>query len=139
MRLQWTEDLSVGVQEIDSQHKELFIRANGLLEAMKRGKGREEIGDLIKFLDDYTIMHFGLEERYMLEYEYPDYLSHKQKHSQFIEKIRGEKKELESAGLTIDAAARIGFFLSQWWIEHIRSVDKLLGIFLKKRGVAPAS
>ncbi len=139
MRLQWTEDLSVGVQEIDSQHKELFIRANDLLEAMKRGKGREEVRELIRFLDDYTIMHFGLEERYMLEYEYPDYLSHKQKHSQFMEKIRDEKKELESEGVTVDAAARIGLFLTQWWIEHIRNVDKLLGIFLKKKGVTPAS
>jgi hemerythrin len=139
MRLEWTKDLSVGVAEIDNQHRELFARTNDLLDAMKRGKGREDVGGLLSFLEDYTVMHFGLEEKFMLEYEYHDLQSHKRKHSQFIEKIREERKKLEAEGATVDIAARISLLLTQWWIDHIRNVDRLLGIFLKKRGVPSES
>jgi hemerythrin len=135
LRLEWTKDLSVGVAEIDSQHRELFARTNDLLDAMKRGKAREDVGGLLSFLEDYTVMHFGLEERYMAEYKYPDLVSHKQRHSKFIEKIRIEKRNLEAEGATVDIAVRISILLTQWWIDHIRNVDRLLGIFLRKRGV----
>jgi len=40
MKLQWTQDLSVGVEEIDNQHKELFERINNLDSAMSRQRER---------------------------------------------------------------------------------------------------
>lgn len=129
----------MGVAEIDSQHRELFVRTNDLLDAMKRGKGREDVGGLLSFLEEYTVMHFGLEEKYMVEYEYHDLASHKQKHAQFMERIGSEKKKLETEGATVDIAARISILLTQWWIDHIRNVDRLLGIFLKKKGVPSES
>jgi hemerythrin len=36
--MQWTEDLSVGVETIDNQHKELFSRINSLADAIRLGK-----------------------------------------------------------------------------------------------------
>jgi hemerythrin len=32
--MQWTEDLSVGVEAIDNQRRELFIRINSLADAI---------------------------------------------------------------------------------------------------------
>lgn len=133
MRLQWTDDLSVGVVEIDNQHKELFLRVNNLLDAMKQGRGKEEISGLIKFLGDYTIMHFGLEEEYMLRHEYPDYASHKLKHMHFTEEFSQARTAFETEGATPDLVVRISMLLTGWWIAHIRGVDKLLGIFLRKK------
>lgn len=65
MAIEWTQDLSTGSDEIDNQHKELFRRINSLLDACNQGKGREEIGKTVQFLEDYVITHFSAEEEYM--------------------------------------------------------------------------
>ncbi len=36
--IEWTVDLSISIEKIDNQHKELFKRVNMLLEACKIGK-----------------------------------------------------------------------------------------------------
>ncbi len=37
MSLQWSENLASGSSDIDTQHKELFLRVNSLLLAVDRG------------------------------------------------------------------------------------------------------
>jgi hemerythrin len=132
MPLQWTEDLSVGIEEIDAQHKELFRRINTLFDAMKQGKGRDEIDALILFLDDYVVMHFAVEERHMIEHSYPDYSFHKTRHSRFAEEYSGIKRRFMSGGPTADLVTHVNHVLTDWWLDHIRTVDKLLGVFLVK-------
>ena len=58
-RLEWTEALSVGVEEIDAQHRELFRRAARLLEGIHAGEP-EELGALLDFLYRYAVEHFGV-------------------------------------------------------------------------------
>ena len=88
MAILWKENLSVGVNEIDNQHKELFNRINNLLDACTRGKGSEEIKRTLNFLSDYVISHFGTEENLMVRYNYPDYTSHKEKHEKFKKNLQ---------------------------------------------------
>lgn len=133
MPLQWTEDLLVGVEEIDSQHKELVVRTNNLFDAMKLGKGRQEIGELVTFLERYAVMHFGLEERYMATYEYPDSPVHKTKHTKFVEEFSAIKSRFASEGPAADLVVSVHAFLTDWLLDHIRTVDKLLGVFLKDK------
>ena len=52
--MEWTEDLAVGVNAIDSQHKELFKRINNTRVGHKQHRCREEIDGTIKFLEDYA-------------------------------------------------------------------------------------
>lgn len=84
MAIEWTQNLAVGVTEIDNQHKELFKRVNQYLEAMMERRGKEEIGKVIKFLENYVVTHFGTEERYMELHNYPDQRLHKEQHAAFI-------------------------------------------------------
>jgi len=50
MAVKWTEDLSVGVGVIDTQHKELFAMADALLEGVGRGEGHGEVTKTVAFL-----------------------------------------------------------------------------------------
>ncbi|HEX9051709.1 MAG TPA: hypothetical protein VF841_14355 [Anaeromyxobacter sp.] len=52
--LEWTQALSVGVEEIDAQHRELFRRAARLLEGIRGGEP-EELGQLFDFLHEYAV------------------------------------------------------------------------------------
>ena len=52
MAIEWTKDLETGVALIDEQHKELFDRVNKLLAASSQGRGKEEVGSLLGFLEE---------------------------------------------------------------------------------------
>jgi hemerythrin len=52
--MEWTEDLSVGVKKIDTQHKELFARINDLVAVIKHSTCKYKISDVVNFLDEYV-------------------------------------------------------------------------------------
>ncbi|ADL07248.1 bacteriohemerythrin [Thermosediminibacter oceani] len=133
MAVMWTEDLSTGVSLIDEQHKELFKRVNDLLLACSKGKGREEAVKAIDFLGEYIVMHFGAEEKYMRENDFPGYQAHKKQHDGFVAEFKEIKQRMEQNGPTVDLVVKINHFLIDWLINHIKKTDKALGAFLKNK------
>jgi hemerythrin len=133
MAIEWTEDLTTGINEIDTQHKELFKRINRLLDACYQGKGKEEIDDLIRFLSDYVVDHFGTEESLMDRYDYPESRPHRSQHEDFQKRFSDLKRELQTSGERLVAVIGTNQLLGDWWINHIGKVDKTLGAFLKTK------
>lgn len=133
MKLQWTRDLSVGVEEIDSQHRELFDRINNLDSAMKQGRAKEEVVRLFEFLDAYVITHFGAEEKYMTDCNYTGYALHKTKHEWFKKEFSDIRTKLDAGGTTPDVIMLSNNLLITWFSNHIRSIDMMLGSFLKTK------
>lgn len=133
MAIEWTEDLAVGFNTIDDQHKELFKKVDQMLEACSQGKGKEVLNELLGFLGDYVVDHFGTEEGLMQQFKYPDYQSHKNQHDMFIESFKGLKKELETTGPGVHLVIMTNRIVVGWLNSHIRNVDKLLGAFLKDK------
>jgi hemerythrin len=56
--MQWTEDLTVGVEAIDNQHKELFSRINSLADAIRQGKCTYIIHGVVTFLERLCCITF---------------------------------------------------------------------------------
>ena len=133
MKLQWTQEFSVGVEEIDSQHKELFDRINNLDSAMKQGRAKEEVVRLIEFLNKYVIVHFGAEEKYMTDHGYAGYALHKTKHDWFKKEFSDIRTKLDSEGITPDLIMLSNNLLITWFSSHVRSIDMMLGSFLKTK------
>jgi hemerythrin len=133
MSIKWTSDLATGIAIIDKQHQELFVKVNNLIEAMSKGKGKDELGNTIKFLGDYVLFHFSAEERIMQDNKYPSLPEHKELHKLFVDDFLKMKKEFSSEGassfLSIEIQSRIG----DWLINHIGKVDKKFGEFLKDK------
>ena len=61
---------TIGVDEIDEQHRELLARINNLATKVAIGDG-SGIDETLVFLTDYVHFHFGNEERIMRELAYP--------------------------------------------------------------------
>ena len=133
MAIEWTADLSTGVNEIDNQHRELFQRINDLLDACNRGKGKEEVKKVISFLEDYVVTHFSEEEKYMGRYDYPEGLSHKKRHAEFMENFLRLKTEFEAEGPGVHIVVSINRLVVDWLRNHIRKTDRALGSFLKTK------
>ncbi len=132
--LSWNERYSVGIREVDEQHKKLIDMINQLHDAMLSGKGREILDKIINSLVDYTKTHFSTEERLMKEYGYPGYLNHKAQHEEFIKKVAEFQRKFENGELTL--SMEIMQFLKNWLSEHILGSDKKFGPFLNEKGVA---
>ncbi len=132
--MNWKDDFAVNVKEVDAQHKKLLELLNRLFDAMKVGKGREALGGILKELIDYTVYHFGTEERLFQQYGYPEYAKHKKEHDD-LTKQAVELKTAFDAGqkmITIDVMN----FLKDWLNVHILQEDKKFGPFLNKKGVS---
>lgn len=131
MGIQWTSDLATGSREIDGQHKQIFIRINEMLDACGRGKGKEKVGGLLAFLEDYVITHFGAEERYMELYRYPGHADHKVKHDELIKQLATLKMKVEKEGVGVHTVVATNQLIVSWFVNHIRNVDTQLVAFLK--------
>ena len=136
--MEWTEKLSIGVDLIDSQHKELFVKINELVAAINDHTCKIKITDVIRFLEDYIVFHFGEEEAYMQRNEYPGYLRHKAQHNYFMESFLELKKELQKleGGKkrgSYDLSVMTNQVVVDWILDHIAEVDRKFGKFLKYR------
>ncbi len=132
MAIAWTPALSIGIQEIDDQHQELFYRAAKLLEGIV-GDDREEVGRLLDFLGEYVVKHFGTEERWMVESGYPDYAAHKGEHDRFMQDYLRMQVEYEHKGPTALMGMRVNNWVGAWLRDHISRTDMDLGRYLAKK------
>ncbi len=131
-RLEWTPALSVGVEEIDAQHRELFRRAARLLEGIRSGEP-EELGQLVEFLHRYAVEHFGAEEERMRRTRYPGYARHKAEHDRFIGDLLALADEHDRKGAGAFMSLKVNHWLTQWLREHVSGTDAELGKFLVRR------
>lgn len=132
MVIEWTDDLSVGIELIDKQHKDLFKAVNDLSEAMWEGKGREQMQKLVEFLGEYVIFHFGAEESLMVQKNYPHYSSHKLLHDRFVEDFAQFKAKFDAGESDANLTAKVLDGTCGWLRNHIKKMDKELGAFLSQ-------
>lgn len=131
--IQWSDNLSVGIAEIDRQHQRLVAMINELHDAMRQGKGKDALAKIINGLITYTVTHFQAEEKYFDQYGYPDAAAHKAEHAAFKQKVGEFKAGFESG--KIGLSMQVNEFLSKWLQNHINNVDKKYGPFLNAKGL----
>jgi hemerythrin len=131
--MQWNDTFSVGVAEIDAQHKNLVSYLNDLHFAMTQGKGSAILKSLLERLVGYTQVHFATEEKYMKQWNYPGYVYHKGEHDAFVKKVADFKTKFDAGQTTLSIDILI--FLKEWVFNHILGTDKKYGPFFNKNGL----
>jgi hemerythrin len=130
MPISWSESLAIGLPEIDAQHRELFGRINALIDAMDQARAGEQVLPLLRFLDEYVIVHFGAEQRLMEAHAYPGRKEHVGQHAHFRGELRFLEGELARSGPTAALAVQLNKLLCHWFRDHVAQVDRELGRFL---------
>ena len=131
--IEWTKKLSVNIAEIDTEHRRIIEFINELDAAMKQGKGKDVLGDIITGLMDYTVTHFKKEENYFEQFKYPKTFAHQQEHKVFIRKVSSFKKDLDQDDHLLSIEVLI--FLSEWLVNHINGSDKKYGKLFNDKGL----
>jgi len=131
--LNWNENLSVKIVSIDEQHKKLIALINQFYENVSHRSNDENISLLIKGMKEYTQMHFDNEEKYMTQFNYPDYISHKREHDLFIKKVTDVEEKVSKVKIIV--SFEITSFLKDWIKNHIQGSDKKYTDFFIMNGV----
>lgn len=131
--MNWSDDLSVGVHEIDEQHKVLVGLINTLHEAMMNKQGKLVVKKILDELAAYTVNHFSFEEKYMQEFKYIGYMGHKKEHDLFVAKVKDFITEYEANKLGL--SLEIMTFLRDWIVNHIMGTDKRYTSTFNKNGL----
>lgn len=131
--MKWTDDLAIGVDKIDQEHKGLIDAVNALFDACSKGLGRKKIGETLQYLKQYVVTHFSDEETIQREAEYPAYPAHKKMHDAFVKDVLKYEERFDREGPTIALVADFNMFVSNWLIHHISIEDKKIGAWIQSR------
>jgi hemerythrin len=124
--IEWTQELSVGVEDMDAEHQQWISILNELFDAMNSGDDHQIIGSIIDKMTSYSKSHLAHEEIFLAKIEYPDLEMHKRKHDTLIKKLDNIKEQFETSvnfKLTVNAIQ----LLKEWLTNHILVTDKKYG------------
>ena len=134
----WNARLAVGVPEIDQQHQELFQRADALLDAMRAGRSADEVGRLLRFLEEYCTRHFATEERLMRDRRSPRLDVHLAQHAIFVDRFKQIATQFQAKGASATTTMALQDLVAGWLVQHIGAVDTQLAAVLAQKPAAAA-
>lgn len=126
--IDWSPALSVGFEEIDSDHRKLIDLVNRLSDAVSNEADMSVSGEIIEELISYTSWHFRHEERLMQNFGDPELLNHKQEHLNLLEQVSEIKQRFDNGDKGVPEEMLP--FLKEWLTHHILETDMKTGHFL---------
>jgi hemerythrin-like metal-binding protein len=117
----WQDTYSIGLPEVDDQHKMLFALINRLWVATIARAERSELLGIVEELENYTRSHFAAEEAFMRAIRYARRAEHEGMHRVFVGRISVERAAVDAGKLPGLDLLR---FLNDWLVNHILVTDK---------------
>ncbi len=131
----WSDAYSIGLQEVDEQHRALVGMLNELHDAVAHHHGSQKCREILDRLAEYTRVHFTVEESLMRLLNYPGFADHKQRHEELIHQVVELQQKLDTGKAAI--SFELLHFLKVWLVKHISESDRRFGDFALARGLAP--
>jgi hemerythrin-like metal-binding protein len=125
MHVEWNDAFSIGISEIDDQHKKFFELLDKSYSLIFQGNSQSALSQLLDELIAYSKYHFAEEEELMRKHNYVNLDQHILKHSNFTNKILSYKIEIirEHKYMSVD----IFDFIRNWLLDHILETDIEMG------------
>lgn len=133
--IEWVENYTLGITEIDNQHKELVAITDRLFQAIMDDKGEEVLLETLKAIADYATYHFDFEESLLREHDFPH--AELEEHIAEHDKLKSQVAEFIEEYSMNPSAMDVSLFgfLRSWTDEHMRQTDSGYVHYLLQRGV----
>lgn len=136
--VEWSDALSVGIQEIDDQHKTLINLINRLFDETIINQAPIKVTEqILNELVEYTVIHFAVEESLFRIFEYPEIEAHTNRHLDLKTQVLELQQKVKLGQSMVNSDLLM--FLKKWLTNHILHEDKLYAPFLIKQGVKSTS
>lgn len=136
-KFNWTDGYSVGVEEIDTQHKHFFEIANDLVAlADSEAPEKDHLFALLGKLGNYALYHMSTEEEYFEKYDYPDVAPHIAAHDTYREVIKQYLSDIRADDADVPTLAKkAALYSSSWLASHITGMDQQYSRFFNEHGL----
>ena len=127
--IEWKDEFSVGVADVDHEHQELIGLINDLHDAMSGEDASVTVMDFLGEIYAHVAAHFALEEKIMRKQHYDQYQDHKDDHERLLDEIRDIMDDYEESAYFSDEefASQLG----HWFTNHFKNKDARLHKHLK--------
>lgn len=133
MGLVWREQMSVGNELIDTDHKALLELINGV-EAALSGKDADKLKAVLVQLGEYADGHFEREEKVARAVGYPNVNQLGQAHGLLRKELGRSKTQMESRKeWPAENIEHFIQFLRSWLVDHVIKEDMLMKPLLIQR------
>jgi hemerythrin len=118
--LEWKEEYSLGIQEIDDQHQALLHSFTEIEQAINSRQKWSNTHYSIVALKEFALMHFAFEEALMRLFGYPETDDHRSTHVRFLATI----EDILNSSIRRSADQEMLALLHEWLTKHILGSDK---------------
>ncbi len=123
--VKFDDSLLIGNALLDSQHEELFRRANEIFMTPEEDRG-ERIYDALDFLRTYVLFHFDREESLMESVSYEVADEHKAAHGVFRDAVEEVWTRMEIHGYSPELFEKLQDLFVVRLVHHIQTMDREL-------------
>ena len=134
MSLEWRDEMSVGNEDIDNDHKHLLDLIGTYQDAVAH-HDLTQLQEVFESLVAYTEEHFAREERIMFAVHYKELDEHRTAHHalyQSIHQLHDNIVERKKGALDLSGINKL---LHDWVLDHILKEDMKLKDVLKGRKI----
>lgn len=128
LSISWNKAFSVGVPELDADHRESIRLINQFIDGVNTQKSRDDLSPILVDLVKLTREHFDRENRIIDEYDI-DNKVHIREREELMAKLKtitGDFRKGADAAALSQAAER----LKAWFIDHVVACDsRIKGFF----------
>lgn len=117
-KMEWNAGMSVGIPEIDHDHKRFIFLVNDLNRSIVARWSLSGIKQRLQFIIEDAEQHFSHEEMLLLEWKYPDLESHAMRHEQIMQELHSVRENSISYGLELEWI-EVGLKIKGILIDHI--------------------
>lgn len=118
--MEWKQEYSTGIAEIDNQHKVLLSHF-GMIELLIASNASwSKVHRELQALQEYAKFHFQFEEALMRLFGYPESESHRAQHVSYLKEI--DSKLTMRLNPYPDKA--VLYLIEAWLVNHISQADQ---------------
>jgi len=123
----WEPTYDLGIHIVDEQHRGIVSTINSLCFAIQNNHGIEMLRPIIGMVNDYTRIHFEIEEDFLKKCGYPDLERHRTLHKELTQALSHTSQD----SMWNKDPQEFLEFLKNWWINHICKEDRVFTQYLK--------
>jgi hemerythrin len=118
----WNASLSVGVENLDADHRRLIEIMNDVFDAMMLGADSSAARKGLQVLSTYAVDHFNREEEWMAARGFTDLLRHRHEHDELRAQIARLLKQSDQGADEVELELLV--VLRDWLLRHIGASDQ---------------
>lgn len=140
MVLVWRQDISVGDDQIDDDHKGLIAIINAAEDVINGSGSRRDLEKVLERLERYTREHFAREEELQRQVGYPFHEAHVLEHKNLIRtlaEIRSQVSDAKDAYSYENVLQGLVDLLEDWLMNHVMLHDLRMRSFVGESKDSP--